>query len=80
MPFTGKATYDGGATLPELVDDVSDLVGLISPFDTPLLDAIGSPRYGQVDAPRVVRGQAQPQLLADQQRRGLQLRRHQLGR
>ncbi len=44
MPFTGKATYDGGATLPELVDDVSDLVGLISPFDTPLLDAIGSPR------------------------------------
>ncbi len=45
MPFTGKATYDGGASLPELVDDVSDLVGLISPFDTPLLDAIGSPRY-----------------------------------
>lgn len=45
MPFTGKATYDGGSTLPELVDDVSDLVGLISPFDTPLLDAIGSPRY-----------------------------------
>lgn len=46
MPFTGKATYDAGADLPELVDDVSDLVGLISPFDTPLLDAIGSPRYG----------------------------------
>ncbi|MBK8208008.1 MAG: DUF5309 family protein [Planctomycetes bacterium] len=45
MSFTGKATYDAGATLPELVDDVSDLVGLISPFDTPLLDAIGSPRY-----------------------------------
>lgn len=45
MPFTGKATYDGGSTLPELVDDVSDLVGLISPFDTPLLDAMGSPRY-----------------------------------
>lgn len=45
MSFTGKATYDSGATLPELVDDVSDLVGLISPFDTPLLDAIGSPRY-----------------------------------
>ncbi|MBZ0135668.1 MAG: DUF5309 domain-containing protein [Planctomycetes bacterium] len=45
MSFTGKATYDAGASLPELVDDVSDLVGLISPFDTPLLDAIGSPRY-----------------------------------
>lgn len=45
MSFTGKATYSAGSTLPELVDDVSDLVGLISPFDTPLLDAIGSPRY-----------------------------------
>ncbi|MCB9895919.1 MAG: DUF5309 family protein [Planctomycetes bacterium] len=45
MSFTGKATYDAGASLPELVDDVSDLVGLISPFDTPLLDAIGSPRF-----------------------------------
>jgi hypothetical protein len=45
MSFTGKSTYDAGATLPELVDDVSDLVGLISPFDTPLLDAIGSPRF-----------------------------------
>ncbi|MCC6464884.1 MAG: DUF5309 family protein [Planctomycetes bacterium] len=45
MTFTGKATYDAGSTLPELVDDVSDLVGLISPFDTPLLDALGSPRY-----------------------------------
>ena len=44
MSFTGKATYDAGSGLPELVDDVSDLVGLISPFDTPLLDAIGSPR------------------------------------
>lgn len=45
MSFTGKATYDAGSALPELADDVSDLVGLISPFDTPLLDAIGSPRY-----------------------------------
>lgn len=43
MTFTGKATYDAGSTLPELVDDVSDLVRLISPFDTPLLDALGSP-------------------------------------
>lgn len=45
MSFTGKTTYDAGDSLPALVDDVSDLVGLISPFDTPLLDAIGSPRY-----------------------------------
>ncbi|MCC6573285.1 MAG: DUF5309 family protein [Planctomycetes bacterium] len=45
MSFTGKATYDAGASLPELADDVSDLVGLISPFDTPLIDAIGNPRF-----------------------------------
>lgn len=41
MPFTGKATYSAGATLPEIVDDVSDLVGIISPFETPLLDHLG---------------------------------------
>jgi len=44
MPFTGKATYDGGATLPELVEDVSDLVGIISPYETLLLDALGDPQ------------------------------------
>lgn len=44
MPYTGKATYNQAPT-PELTDDASDLVGLISPFDTPLLDAIGSPRF-----------------------------------
>lgn len=42
MTFTGKAAYDV-SPLPDLVDDVSDLVRLISPFDTPLLDALGSP-------------------------------------
>lgn len=41
MSFTGKATYDAGATLPELVEDVSDIVGIISPFETPLLDHLG---------------------------------------
>lgn len=46
MSFTGKATYDAGDCLPALVDDVSDLVRLIAPFDTPLLDTIGNPRYG----------------------------------
>jgi len=43
MAFTGKATYSAGSTLPELAEDVSDLVGIISPYETPLLDALGSP-------------------------------------
>jgi hypothetical protein len=44
MSFTGKATYDGGATLPEMVEDVSDLVGIVSPYETPLLDVLGDPQ------------------------------------
>ncbi len=44
MAFTGKATYDGGATLPELAEDVSDVIGLVSPYETPLLDHLGDPR------------------------------------
>ncbi len=44
MAFTGKATYSAGATLPELAEDVSDIIGLISPFETPLLDHLGDPR------------------------------------
>jgi hypothetical protein len=43
MSFTGKATYTAGADLPELAQDVSDLVGIISPYETPLLDALGDP-------------------------------------
>jgi hypothetical protein len=43
MAFTGKATYSAGATLPELAEDVSDLVGMVSPCETPLLDALGDP-------------------------------------
>jgi len=43
MAFTGKATYSAGTTLPELAEDVSDLVGIISPYETPLLDALGDP-------------------------------------
>jgi hypothetical protein len=43
MAFTGKATYSAGTTLPELAEDVSDLIGLISPYETPLLDALGDP-------------------------------------
>lgn len=41
MPFTGKATYSAGATLPEIAEDVSDLISISSPHDTPLLDALG---------------------------------------
>jgi len=43
MAFTGKATYSAGTTLPELAEDVSDLIGIISPYETPLLDAMGNP-------------------------------------
>jgi hypothetical protein len=30
MAFTGKATYGAGADLPELVEDVSDIIGIVS--------------------------------------------------
>jgi Family of unknown function (DUF5309) len=43
MPFTGKATYTAGAALPEIAEDASDLVGINSPHETPLLDALGDP-------------------------------------
>ncbi len=41
MPFTGKATYSAGPTLPELAEDVSDVIGIVSPYETPLLDHLG---------------------------------------
>ena len=43
MAFTGKATYSAGVSLPELTEDVSDLIGIVSPYETPLLDAMGDP-------------------------------------
>ena len=43
MSFTGKATYTAGTSLPELCEDVSDLIGIVSPYETPLLDALGDP-------------------------------------
>jgi hypothetical protein len=43
MSFTGKATYSAGVNLPELAEDVSDIVGVVSPYETPLLDALGDP-------------------------------------
>lgn len=44
MPFTGKATYSAGSNLPELVEDVSDIISIVSPFETPLLDHLGDPQ------------------------------------
>ncbi|MGN6627065.1 MAG: SU10 major capsid protein [Tepidisphaeraceae bacterium] len=48
MSFSGKATYSAGDNLPEIAEDVTDLVSINSPHETPLLDAIG-------DAPRPAR-------------------------
>ena len=44
MAFTGKATYTAGATLPEIAEDVGDIIGIVSPYETPLLDHLGDPR------------------------------------
>ncbi|MHC4976127.1 MAG: SU10 major capsid protein [Planctomycetota bacterium] len=44
MAFTGKATYSAATTLPEIAEDVSDIVGIVSPHETPLLDLLGDPR------------------------------------
>ena len=41
MPFTGKATYSAGDTLPEIAEDVADLVAIASAAETPLLDILG---------------------------------------
>lgn len=44
MAYTGKATYSAGAGLPELAEDVSDIIGIVSAFETPLLDHLGDPQ------------------------------------
>jgi hypothetical protein len=41
MPFTGKATYDGGSSLPEQAEDIADLVAIAAGSETPLLDLLG---------------------------------------
>ncbi len=43
MAFTGKATYSAGADLPEIAEDVADIVSIVSPYETPLLDRLGDP-------------------------------------
>jgi hypothetical protein len=44
MSFSGKPTYAAGADLPELHEDVSDIIGIVTPFETPLLDHLGDPK------------------------------------
>lgn len=41
MSFSGKPTYTAGADLPEIAEDVSDIIGIVSPYETPLLDWLG---------------------------------------
>ena len=41
MAFTGKATYSAGSALPELAEDVADIISIVSPYETPLLDHLG---------------------------------------
>lgn len=43
MAFTGKATYEAGADLPEIMEDVADIISIVSPYETPLLDHLGDP-------------------------------------
>lgn len=43
--FTGKSTYSAGSTLPEIAEDVSDIISIVSPYETPLLDALGDARH-----------------------------------
>jgi hypothetical protein len=41
MSFTGKASFSAGTDLPEILEDVSDVIGIVSPFETPLLAHLG---------------------------------------
>lgn len=42
MAFTGKATY---SAFNNIAEDVSDIVGMISPFETPLLNLLPQPEF-----------------------------------
>jgi hypothetical protein len=48
MAFTGKASFSAGAELPELVEDVSDIIGIVSPHETPLLDHLGDAKRAAI--------------------------------
>lgn len=43
MAFSGKATYSAGSGLPEIAEDVADVIGIISPYEAQLLDVLGDP-------------------------------------
>jgi len=43
MAFTGKATYSAGDSMPERTENISDIVSIVSPYETPLLDHLGDP-------------------------------------
>ena len=44
MAFTGRAVYDDGV-FTGIAEDVSDVIGMISPYESPLLDLIGDSDY-----------------------------------
>lgn len=44
MAFSGRATY-GSGVFATIAEDVSDLISMISPVETPLLDALGDPMF-----------------------------------
>lgn len=41
MAFTGKSPFASGTVLPADVEDLSDIVSIVSPYETPLLDHLG---------------------------------------
>jgi hypothetical protein len=41
MSFSGKSTFSSGTDLPDLMEDVSDIISIVSPFETPLLSLLG---------------------------------------
>ena len=47
MAFTGKATISNG-DLPEGVEDVSDIIRIVSPHETPLLDHLGDAKRAAI--------------------------------
>jgi hypothetical protein len=44
MGYSGKASYAAGVDLPEIMEDVSDIIGIVSPYETPLLAHLGDPK------------------------------------
>jgi len=43
MSFTGKSTYSADTSLPGTAEDVADIVNIVSPYETPLLDILEDP-------------------------------------